>query len=539
MSPPILAKAPTLQVCSNLLAARYAGRGVNLVQRGGKWAFRTAEDLGFLLRREETRDRQLSRAALETLSIIAYHQPATRAEVEEVRGVETGKGTLDLLMEAGWVRMRGRRRTPGRPVTYGTTEAFLDHFGLESLGDLPGLEELKGAGLLSSRLPPSHADPAALRWSPARGRRPARSRRHRRAERRRRMSAESEFPAWGPRGTAGVSFAAALNFEAVRVSLGGRPVLNEFSLALSPGEIVCLLGESGSGKSTILRVAAGIQPIDGGTVRINGEIVSSASIRRPPDKRGIGLMFQDFALFPHLSLLHNVTFGLRRLGRTAALAQARAALKRVGLDEREADYPHMLSGGQQQRLALARTIAPRPGILMLDEPFSSLDARLRETVRGETLAILRETNATTIIVTHDPEEAMLLGDRIALLRKGSIAQIDTAAAIYRDPIDLSAARFFSPLSEIAAVVKDGYADTPFGRVAAPGRAAGDRVVVAIRPVGVLEMAKDGEGVPGRIVSKRDAIGIDLCEVQVDRPRPSGRNCGSAPMRILRPAMTCS
>lgn len=138
-----------------LLEGRYAGRGVNLVRRGDKWAFRTAEDLGFLLRREEQETRPLSRAALETLSIIAYHQPTTRAEIEEVRGVATGKGTIDLLMEAGWVRMRGRRRTPGRPVTYGTTDAFLDHFGLESLGDLPGLEELKGSGLLSNRLPPS------------------------------------------------------------------------------------------------------------------------------------------------------------------------------------------------------------------------------------------------------------------------------------------------------------------------------------------------------------------------------------------------
>lgn len=137
------------------LQKRYAGRGVNLVRRGDKWAFRTAEDLGFLLRREEQETRPLSRAALETLSIIAYHQPATRAEIEEVRGVATGKGTLDLLMEAGWIRMRGRRRTPGRPVTYGTTAAFLDHFGLESLGDLPGLDELKGSGLLSGRLPPN------------------------------------------------------------------------------------------------------------------------------------------------------------------------------------------------------------------------------------------------------------------------------------------------------------------------------------------------------------------------------------------------
>ena len=138
-----------------LLEREYAGRGVNLVQRADKWAFRTAPDLGFLLRREQTDQRPLSRAALETLAIIAYHQPATRAEVEEVRGVATGKGTLDLLMEAGWIRMRGRRRTPGRPVTYGTTEAFLDHFGLEALADLPGLEELKGAGLLSGQLPPN------------------------------------------------------------------------------------------------------------------------------------------------------------------------------------------------------------------------------------------------------------------------------------------------------------------------------------------------------------------------------------------------
>jgi segregation and condensation protein B len=137
------------------LQARYADRGVNLVRRGDKWAFRTAEDLGFLLRRDEEETRPLSRAALETLSIIAYHQPATRAEIEEVRGVATGKGTIDLLMEAGWIRMRGRRRTPGRPVTYGTTDAFLDHFGLETLSDLPGLEELKGSGLLSGKLPPN------------------------------------------------------------------------------------------------------------------------------------------------------------------------------------------------------------------------------------------------------------------------------------------------------------------------------------------------------------------------------------------------
>ena len=330
----------------------------------------------------------------------------------------------------------------------------------------------------------------------------------------------AELKQWGPRGTAGVAFASALSFTDVDVRLGGRTVLDRFSLTLTPGEIVCLLGESGSGKSTILRAAAGIQPIQSGSIRINDRVVSGPGVHVAPDRRGIGLMFQDFALFPHLTLLGNVMFGLKPLGRKAALAQAQQALRRVGLEDRQADYPHMLSGGQQQRLALARSIAPRPGVLMLDEPFSSLDARMRESVRNETLAVLRETHATTIIVTHDPEEAMLLGDRVALLRHGRIAQIDTAAAIYRAPVDLSAARFFSPLGEIAATVQAGAADTPLGKVPAPGHADGARVVVAIRPVGVLEMAKSGVGVPGRIVSKRDAIGIDLCEVQVeglDRP----------------------
>lgn len=151
----VLGEGVDIVALLELLGRDYANRGVNLVRRGEGWAFRTAEDLGFVLRREQVESRPLSRAALETLAIIAYHQPVTRAEIEEVRGVATGKGTLDILMEAGWVRMRGRRRTPGRPVTYGTTEEFLDHFGLEGLGDLPGLEELKGSGLLSSRMPPN------------------------------------------------------------------------------------------------------------------------------------------------------------------------------------------------------------------------------------------------------------------------------------------------------------------------------------------------------------------------------------------------
>src|SRR5215218_9191298 len=143
------------------LAQAYAPRGVNLVPVAGKWAFRTAGDLSFLLSRDVTEPRRLSRAAMETLAIVAYHQPVTRAEIEEIRGVATSKGTLDVLLETGWVRLRGRRRAPGRPVTYGTTPAFLDHFGLDAIGDLPSLEEMKGAGLLEGRIPPGLLMPIA------------------------------------------------------------------------------------------------------------------------------------------------------------------------------------------------------------------------------------------------------------------------------------------------------------------------------------------------------------------------------------------
>jgi segregation and condensation protein B len=141
------------------LQAAYEKRGVNLVRVGDSWAFRTASDLSFLMNREAVQQKKLSRAALEVLAIIAYHQPVTRAEMEEIRGVETAKGTLDVLMETGWVKIRGRRKAPGRPVTYGTTVAFLDHFGLEEIRDLPGMDELKGAGLLSSRMPSNFSVP--------------------------------------------------------------------------------------------------------------------------------------------------------------------------------------------------------------------------------------------------------------------------------------------------------------------------------------------------------------------------------------------
>jgi segregation and condensation protein B len=155
-----LGDAEEIQALLSELQSLYAGRGVNLIRVAGKWTFRTAEDLSYLLERQTVEQRRLSRAALETLAIIAYHQPVTRAEIEEIRGVSTSKGTLDVLLETGWIRLRGRRRAPGRPVTYGTTEQFLTHFGFDSIQDLPGLAELKGAGLLDSALPPGFTLPS-------------------------------------------------------------------------------------------------------------------------------------------------------------------------------------------------------------------------------------------------------------------------------------------------------------------------------------------------------------------------------------------
>ena len=152
-------RAPICAAALERLQADYAARGVNLVRIGGKWTFRTATDLSWLLSKETTEKRKLSRAAIETLAIIAYHQPVTRTEIEELRGVSTSAGSVDVLLETGWIRPRGRRKSPGRPVTYGTTEAFLSHFGLDAVGDLPGLEELKGAGMFDGRLPPGFSVP--------------------------------------------------------------------------------------------------------------------------------------------------------------------------------------------------------------------------------------------------------------------------------------------------------------------------------------------------------------------------------------------
>ena len=325
---------------------------------------------------------------------------------------------------------------------------------------------------------------------------------------------------WGQLGTAGATIAARLTFENVTHYYGSSVAVRDFSLDIAPGEIICMLGESGCGKTTLLRVAAGIERQYSGRVLINEREIAGPSRFLPPEKRGVGLMFQDYALFPHLTILHNVMFGLARLGASAAEREARAALRRVGLEHYAGDYPHALSGGEQQRVALARAIVPRPGVVLMDEPFSGLDRRLRENLRDETLALLRETRATCIIVTHDPEEAMRLADRIALMRAGRLVQVGTADELYRTPVDLFTARFFSEFNEIAADVQNGGVSTPLGAFPAPGFGEGERVDVCIRPLGLkLSRAggdgKSGNGIVGRVARRHFLGGVDLVDLAVE------------------------
>ncbi|MCW5717158.1 MAG: ABC transporter ATP-binding protein [Bauldia sp.] len=290
------------------------------------------------------------------------------------------------------------------------------------------------------------------------------------------------------------------------------PSIRGVDLVIEPGEIVCLLGQSGCGKTTLLRVTAGLERPTAGRVLLNDREVSGPSAFWPPEKRGVGLMFQDYALFPQMTILANVMFGLRALTRAEGEREARRVLERVGLERYALEYPHALSGGEQQRVALARAIAPRPSVLLMDEPFSGLDKRLRESVRDETLAVLRETRVTTILVTHDPEEAMQVADRIALMRAGRVVQAGPAEDLYNRPADLAAARFFSNINEVEAVVEQGEAVTAVGRFPAGDLAPG-AAVAAIRPQGV-SVVPAGEGVPGLVTARHFLGEVDLVQIAV-------------------------
>ncbi|WP_246519974.1 ABC transporter ATP-binding protein [Ancylobacter lacus] len=311
-----------------------------------------------------------------------------------------------------------------------------------------------------------------------------------------------------------VSLASRLILEDVRHSYGDVPAVRGVSFTAEPGEIICLLGHSGCGKTTLLRLIAGIERPDAGRILLDERVLAGPDSFVPPEKRNIGLVFQDYALFPHLTNLENVAFGLRGMSKAEVEGAARRALARVGLEHHALDYPHTLSGGEQQRVALARALAPRPGILLMDEPFSGLDRRLRDNVRTETLNVLREARATSIIVTHDPEEAMRLGDRIGLMRGGRLVQLGTPEELYRNPADLIAARFFCEMNEVPGVVAAGQLETAIGRFPAPGLEEGAAGIAAVRPQGV-DLRAPGSGTPGRVVAHRFLGELDLYEVAVE------------------------
>jgi len=289
----------------------------------------------------------------------------------------------------------------------------------------------------------------------------------------------------------------ALRLDRVSHRFGGLLAVDEVSLAVHPGEVVCLLGPSGCGKTTVLRIAAGLERLQAGRVLISGQTVADGTIDLPPEKRGVGLVFQDYALFPHLNVLDNVAFGLVDARDTPARkARAQDVLAQVDMADWAASWPHELSGGQQQRVALARALAPRPRLVLLDEPFSGLDSRLRDQVRDQTLHVLKQSGAATLMVTHDSEEAMFMADRIAVMRQGRVVQLGRPTQLYCQPDSVFVASFFSEINRIKGVVKSGSVHTPFGAVAADGLAEGAEVAVLIRPEALrLSAIEDGAPEP--------------------------------------------
>jgi len=217
------------------------------------------------------------------------------------------------------------------------------------------------------------------------------------------------------------------------VGYAGVPVVRQVSFKLAAGRIGCLLGPSGCGKTTLLRAIAGFETLQGGEIRMRGQVVSHAGWSLPPEKRRVGMVFQEFALFPHLKTSENIGFGLHDLSERERHARVRELLKLVGLSDYENSYPHQLSGGQQQRVALARAMAPRPELLLLDEPFSSMDAELREQLAREVRGILKEEEVTALLVTHDQYEAFAMADEIGVLNAGQLMQWDSGYNLYHRP----------------------------------------------------------------------------------------------------------
>ncbi|MEP4038176.1 ABC transporter ATP-binding protein [Pseudophaeobacter sp.] len=305
----------------------------------------------------------------------------------------------------------------------------------------------------------------------------------------------------------------------------GRAVVDDVSLQIQAGQVTCLLGPSGCGKSTTLRMIAGVEMQDSGEIYVDGKLICDTVFRVPPERREIGLMFQDFALFPHLSVADNVAFGLKG-SKEEKRTRVEELLQKVSLTRFIDEFPHQLSGGEQQRVALARALAPRPRIMLMDEPFSGLDNRLRDGIRDETLTLLKEEDAAVLLVTHEPEEAMRMADEIALMRGGKIVQQGAPYNVYTRPSDKASVAFFSDINVLKSQVNGALAETPFGQFLAPGIQNRTDVDIVFRPQHVrIDFDRSGkgplptatDGVPSRAVVKRARyLGHEsLVEFQMD------------------------
>jgi iron(III) transport system ATP-binding protein len=309
-----------------------------------------------------------------------------------------------------------------------------------------------------------------------------------------------------------------LSLEQVTKSYPAQPLpaVDHLSLELEKGEILALLGPSGCGKTTTLRLIAGFERPDAGVVEIGGKVVANGRMAIPPEQRGVGVVFQEYTLFPHLTVEENVLFGLRHLTTQERRQRLRQMLDMAGLDAFARRYPHELSGGQQQRVALARALAPRPAVLLLDEPFSNLDADLRTQMLHEVCAILRRLQTTAVFVTHDHEEAFMVADRVGVLNAGRLEQLSCPEEIYHQPATRFVARFVGQANFLTGWVVAAGIETDIGIFPNPlGLPEGSAVEVMIRPH-QLELRPDATG-NGLVVSRRFRGADALIVVQL----PSG------------------
>jgi iron(III) transport system ATP-binding protein len=301
-----------------------------------------------------------------------------------------------------------------------------------------------------------------------------------------------------------------LLLDRVAKRYGEVVAVDDASLCVERGDVVALLGPSGCGKTTLLRMIAGFERPDAGVVEIGGERVAGGGAWRSPDRRPVGMVFQDYALFPHLTVAENVGFGLPRPERATRVPLLLALVGLCGLGDR---YPHELSGGQQQRVALARALAPTPEVVLLDEPWSNIDPHLREELRAEVIGILRPLGVTVVLVTHDREEAFSVADRIALVHDGSIVQEGTPEELYFEPGSRWAAEFVGAGNVLRGRVEDGMIRTALGHFPANGASGATEVDVLVRPE-LLELALDPDGQAE--VVRREFRGHDVFyRVQVD------------------------